>query len=94
MSYAVNEIIKNFPNLYGLYNISSPPISKYDLITKINTYFKLQIEIERDSSYYSNKSLNSERFFSETNFKKPNWDEMLSDLYLDSEKNNNLYNLK
>ena len=94
MSYAVNEIIKNFPDLYGLFNISSPPISKYDLITKINTYFKLQIEIERDSSNYSNKSLNSERFFSETNFKKPNWDEMLSDLYLDSEKNNNLYNLK
>ena len=94
MSYVVNEIIRNFPELSGLYNISSPPISKYDLITKINTYFKLYIEIERDSSYYSNKSLNSDRFFSETNFKKPNWDEMLSDLYLDSEKNNNLYNLK
>tara|TARA_B100000963_G_scaffold8671_1_gene6740 strand:- start:11393 stop:12259 length:867 start_codon:yes stop_codon:yes gene_type:complete len=94
MSYVVNEIIRNFPELCGLYNISSPPISKYDLITKINTYFKLYIDIERDSSYYSNKTLNSDRFFSETNFKKPNWDEMLSDLYLDSEKNNNLYNLK
>ena len=94
MSNTVNEIIKNYPDLCGIYNISSPPISKYDLITKINTYFNLNIEIERDSSYYSNKSLNSDRFFSETNFKKPNWDEMLSDLYLDSEKNKNLYNLK
>ena len=94
MSNTVNEIIKNYPDLYGIYNISSPPISKYELITKINTYFNLNIEIERDSSYYSNKSLNSDRFFSETNFKKPNWDEMLSDLYLDSEKNKNLYNLK
>ena len=94
MSKTVNEIIKNYPDLCGIYNISSPPISKYDLITKINTYFNLNIEIERDSSYYSNKSLNSNKFFSETNFKKPNWDEMLSDLYLDSEKNKNLYNLK
>ena len=94
MSKTVNEIIKNYPDLYGIYNISSPPISKYELITKINTYFNLNIEIERDSSYYSNKSLNSDKFFSETNFKKPNWDEMLSDLYLDSEKNKNLYNLK
>lgn len=94
MSNIVNEVIKNYPFLNGVYNISSQPISKYDLITKINTYFNLNIEIERDSSYYSNKSLNSDKFFSETNFKKPNWDEMLSDLYLDSEKNKNLYNLK
>ena len=94
MSNTINEIIKNYPDLYGIYNISSPPISKHDLITKINTYFNLNIEIERDSSYNSNKSLNSDRFFTKTNFKKPNWDEMLSDLYLDSEKNKNLYNLK
>jgi len=94
MSNTVNEIIKNYPDLRGIYNISSPPISKYDLITKINTYFNLNIEIERDSSYYSNKSLNSDKFFSETNFKKPNWDEMLSDLYFDSEKNKNLYSIR
>tara|TARA_B100001175_G_C19514562_1_gene646394 strand:+ start:4913 stop:5779 length:867 start_codon:yes stop_codon:yes gene_type:complete len=94
MSNALIEIIENYPDLHGIYNISSSPISKFDLITKINHYFKLNIEIERESSYYSNKSLNSDRFFSETKIKKPNWDEMLSDLNLDSEKNNNLYNLK
>ncbi|MDA9037233.1 sugar nucleotide-binding protein [Flavobacteriaceae bacterium] len=94
MSNTVNEIIKNNPDLFGIFNISSSPISKYDLITKINTYFNLNIEIERDSSYYSNKSLNSNRFFSETNFKKPNWDEMLNNLYLDSEKNKNLYSIR
>ena len=94
MSNTINEIIKNYPDLYGIYNISSLPISKYDLITKINTYFNLNIEIERDSSYYSNKSLNSDKFFSETNFKKPNWDEMLSDLYFDSDKNKNLYSIR
>ena len=66
MSNTVNEIIKNYPDLNGIYNISSSPISKYDLITKINTYFNLNIEIERDSSYYSNKSLNSDRFFFKT----------------------------
>ena len=94
MSKTVNEIIKNYPDLFGIYNISSPPISKYELITKINTYFKLNIEIERDSSYYSNKSLNSNKFFSETKFKKPNWNEMLSDLYLDCEKNKILYSIR
>ena len=94
MSNTVIEIIKNYPDLCGIYNISSSPISKYELITKINTYFNLNIEIEKDYSYSSNKSLNSDRFFTKTNFKKPNWDEMLNDLYLYSEKNKNLYSLK
>ena len=83
----------NINFLDGLvYNVSAWDIALNH--EQINTYFNLNIEIERDSSYYSNKSLNSDRFFSETNFKKPNWDEMLSDLHLDSEKNKNLYNQK
>ena len=93
MSKTVDEIIKKYPDLFGIYNISSPPISKYDLITKINTYFDLNIEIERDSSYYSNKSLNSDKFFSQTKFNNPNWDSMLLDLYNDSVKNKRLYNI-
>ena len=93
MSKVLIEIIKNYPNLNGIYNISSPPISKFELITKINHYFKLNIDIVKDYSYSSNKSLNSDRFFLETKFKKPNWDEMLLNLYSDSRRNFNLYNL-
>ena len=51
----------------------------------------LNIDIVKDSSFYSNKSLNSSRFFSETNFEIPNWDDMLSELYIDSIENHNLY---
>ena len=94
MSNILIEIIEKYPRLYGIYNISSRPISKFDLITKINYYFKLNIDIVKDSSYSSNKSLNSNRFFTETNLKKPNWDKMLYNLYIDCENNNNLYNLK
>ncbi len=94
MSDILVKIIKKYPGLSGIYNISSSPISKFDLITKINQYFKLNIDILKDTSFSSNKSLNSERFFAETSFKKPDWDKMLSDLYIDCENNNNLYNLK
>ena len=59
-----------------------------------NLYFKLNLDIVKDISFSSNKSLNSGRFFAETSFKKPDWDKMLSDLYIDCENNNNLYNLK
>lgn len=94
MSKTVYKIIKNLPKLSGIWNVSSRPISKYELIKKINDQFMLNIDIVRDSSFYSNKSLNSNRFFSETNFEIPNWDDMLSELYRDSIENNNLYTQK
>jgi dTDP-4-dehydrorhamnose reductase len=91
MSKTVCKIIRRFPKLCGIWNVSSRPISKYELIKKINYKFMLNIDIVKDSSFYSNKSLNSSRFFSETNFEIPNWDDMLSELYIDSIENHNLY---
>ena len=93
MSELVLKILNDFPALNGIYNISSKPISKFELITKINELFKLNIDIEKDSTFSSNKSLNSNKFFSQTKFDKPNWDSMLLDLYNDSLKNKSLYNI-
>jgi len=93
MSELVLKILNDFPALSGIYNISSKPISKFELITKINEIFKLNIDIEKDSSFSFNKSLNSNKFFSETRFDKPDWDFMLLDLFNDSLKNKSLYNL-
>ena len=93
MSELVLKIINDFPTLSGIYNISSQPISKFELITKINELFELNIDIEKDCSFSSNKSLNSNKFFSQTKFDKPNWDSMLLDLYNDSLKNKSLYNI-
>lgn len=94
MSKTVVQILKEFPDLSGIYNISSEPISKFDLISKINNCFELNIDIEADSSFFSNKSLNSSKFFLKTNFEKPNWDKMLLRLYQDNIENSNIYNLK
>jgi dTDP-4-dehydrorhamnose reductase len=94
MSKTISKILKYFPELSGIYNISSEPISKYDLITKINYHFKLNLDIVTDSSFFSNKSLNSNKFFSKTDLEKPDWDSMLASLYGDSLKNDNLYNLR
>ena len=93
MSELVLKILYDFPSLSGIYNISSKPISKFELITKINELFELNIDIEKDSSFSSNKSLNSNKFFSQTKFDKPNWDSMLLDLFNDSLKNKSLYNI-
>ena len=91
MSKTVFKIINQFPNLNGIWNISSNPISKFNLIKKINHKFKLNLDINKDSSFCSNKSLNSNRFFSETKYEIPNWDDMLAELFIDSNENSNLY---
>ena len=80
MAKIVISIIKNFPDLNGLYNISSIPITKYSLLKKINDIFDLNIEIESVESKPSDKSLVFENFYNKTGIEIPNWDSMLLEL--------------
>ena len=66
MSKIVIKIIDDFPDLKGIYNISSAPISKYSLLKKINDIFDLNIKIESVESKSSDKSLDSRRFSNKT----------------------------
>ena len=56
MAEIVLRIINFYPNLTGVYNISSIPISKYDLLKICNEYFSINSIIEIDNSYKSNKN--------------------------------------
>lgn len=80
MSKIINKIIDDFPDLKGIYNISSAPISKYSLLKKINDIFDLNIKIESVKSNSSDKSLDSRRFYNKTEIEIPDWDFMLKEL--------------
>tara|TARA_B100001173_G_scaffold298903_1_gene296942 strand:- start:1170 stop:2060 length:891 start_codon:yes stop_codon:yes gene_type:complete len=80
MSKIVIKIIEDFPDLKGIYNISSAPISKYSLLKKINDIFDLNIKIESVEYKSSDKSLESSRFSNKTGIEIPNWDLMLKEL--------------
>lgn len=80
MSKIVIKVINDFPNLNGLYNISSTPISKYDLLNKINNIFDLNIKIESFETKKSDKSLVSSNFEEKTQIEIPTWDSMLIEL--------------
>ena len=80
MSKIVIKIIDDFPDLKGIYNISSAPISKYSLLKKINDIFDLNIKVKSVESKPSDKSLESVRFSNKTGIEIPNWDLMLSEL--------------
>ena len=67
-------LIEQNYGITGLYNVSSFPISKFDLLNILINKFNLKINIVRDTTYYSNKNLVSEKFFSLICKKQPNWD--------------------
>ncbi len=83
----VVKIIKEYPNLHGVYQVSSEPISKYELLNLANDIFQVNAEIAKADEDVSDKTLNSDLYASETNFKKPTWAMMLKQLASDKSIN-------
>ena len=80
MSRIIVKILIDYPNLNGIYNISSTPLSKFYLLKKINTIFDLNIEVKSIKSRAIDKSLVYSNFFNKTGIEIPDWDSMLNEL--------------
>ncbi|MAV91380.1 MAG: NAD(P)-dependent oxidoreductase [Bdellovibrionaceae bacterium] len=80
VSREVERIIKNFPEMTGLYQVASQPISKYDLLHLLREHFDINVDIKRDETHISNKSLDFTRYSQATGFQPPSWDEMVREL--------------
>ena len=91
MAEYVLRIITNYPQMNGIYNVSSISISKFTLLTLFNIGFKKGVSIIPDDSYTSNKDLISTNFFNFIFCLKPNWNELIEDLLKDCELNSKYY---
>jgi len=91
MAEFVKDIIVHYPDLSGVYNISSVPISKYELLKLFKDTFGYTIEIEKDITYKSRKDLLSNNFFKETKFTIPVWRDLMIQLKEDSILNSEYY---
>ncbi len=91
MGKIIHYILKHKLNLSGIYNISSVPISKYDLLVKLSEAFSLNIDIEENTDNKSNKVLISKKFTEITGMYPPNWDDLISELKDDCKKFKSLY---
>ena len=81
LSNLISDLIETRPDLTGLYQVASEPISKYDLLVALQTKLGWDdIEIEPDDNFYCDRSLVGTRFSVATGWKAPGWDEMLSGL--------------
>tara|TARA_Y200000002_G_scaffold381246_1_gene394765 strand:- start:8361 stop:9221 length:861 start_codon:yes stop_codon:yes gene_type:complete len=82
------NIIENYvfkkPMKNGLYHLSSNPISKLELLKKINKIYKKEILIERFDDFNNNKTLNSDLFKNDFGYIVKSWDQMISEMYKNS----------
>lgn len=69
------------PSLSGVYQVSSDPISKYDLLQLAKSSYRMdKVTINPDNDFYCDRSLNSERFRRQTGYTPPSWQSMIDEL--------------
>lgn len=68
-------------NLKGLYQVSSNPISKHDLLGMIARQYGKEIEITPDDSVNEDKRLDSGRFTQAAGYKVPTWETLVADMH-------------
>jgi dTDP-4-dehydrorhamnose reductase len=77
MAEIIADLIERHPNLSGLYHVSSEPINKYDLLKLLRDAYRVEIEIEPDSEFRIDRSLDSKRFREATGFAPLAWPLMI-----------------
>jgi len=80
MSRIIEKMLMDFPAVSGVYQVSSDPISKYELLKLFREKFNHDIEIIPDTNFYCDRSLDSTRFRSEFGYLPPSWDDMIEEL--------------
>ena len=86
LTKVIEIILADDRNLTGLFNVSSDPISKLEIINKLNSLLNLQLTVVPDDSVQVDRSLNSERFKRVTGITVQNWDQMLA-TFCEDQKN-------
>jgi len=73
----IRRLIVDFPDLTGLFHVSSEPINKFDLLELVREAYSSNITLEPDDDLAIDRSLDSARFRSLTGFSPPTWPEMI-----------------
>jgi dTDP-4-dehydrorhamnose reductase len=83
LCYEIVRLINNYPQLTGLFHVSSEKISKFNLLSIIKKNYKINVTIKPDEDYHCDRSLNSEKYMRLTNFHPQPWEEMIHQMHED-----------
>ena len=77
LARVIRDYVLKDDSLQGLYHVSAAPINKYDLLTLVSKCYDHPIDIIADDTLVIDRSLNSTRFKSSTNYRPPAWPELV-----------------
>ena len=80
LSRVILGVIDQAPDLAGLYHVAAAPISKHELLSRLNDLAGGRVGIRPDADFAIDRSLNGSRFEEATGLAAPSWDDMLSEL--------------
>lgn len=83
LSRVLENIMMHHPDATGVYNVSSDPISKFDLLMLIKEKMNLGVKIVPDETVKCNRSLDSTKFRNEFSYTPPAWKVMVEELSSD-----------
>jgi dTDP-4-dehydrorhamnose reductase len=81
LAQLIGDILQTRPDLNGLYQVASEPISKFDLLVKLRDILGWKdIVIDPDDQFFCDRSLSGTRFSTATGWRPPTWEAMLQGL--------------
>jgi dTDP-4-dehydrorhamnose reductase len=81
LAQLIGDILQTRPDLNGVYQVASEPISKFDLLVKLREMLGWSdIVIDPDDQFFCDRSLSSTRFTTATGWRSPTWEAMLQGL--------------
>jgi dTDP-4-dehydrorhamnose reductase len=83
LAQVISDVIEHWPELSGVYHVSSEPINKYDLLCLLRDAIGADLQLEPYAQVQIDRSLDSSRFREATGFQCPSWAQMIQELATD-----------
>lgn len=80
MARIIEQALENQTHTSGVWHVSSAPIDKYTLLTRIRDRLRRPIEIVPDDDLMCDRSLDSSQFQAAFAYTPPTWDSMIEEL--------------
>lgn len=80
LAHVIQCIIESPKEINGLYQVSSEPINKFDLLSLVRDAFHVCVKLVPVDIPVIDRSLNSDRFRKTMNYRPPSWHSMIKEL--------------
>lgn len=80
LAKVIRDVIVPHQELFGTFHVTGPPISKYDLLLKIQEQYGAHCDVTMDDQTALDRTLRSHRFRVLTGYTAPSWQTMIQEM--------------